>query len=81
MLATTAKWSHARGNEVVPSRWQMTPMSGDRLARVVVTWPIITDLARHRLSVAMRKSPQVATSGDFYLAIDNRPFRKRQHLG
>ena len=24
MLTNTSKWSHARGNEVVPSRWQMT---------------------------------------------------------
>jgi len=24
MLTDTSKWSHARGNEVVPSRWQAT---------------------------------------------------------
>jgi hypothetical protein len=24
MLNNTSKWSHARGNEVVPSRWQAT---------------------------------------------------------
>ena len=24
MLTNTSKWSHARGNEVVPSPWQMT---------------------------------------------------------
>ena len=25
MLDNTSKWSHARGNTVVPSRWQATP--------------------------------------------------------
>jgi hypothetical protein len=25
MLTDTSRWSHARGNEVVPSRWQATP--------------------------------------------------------
>ena len=24
MLTNTSRWSHARGNEVVPSRWQAT---------------------------------------------------------
>jgi hypothetical protein len=24
MLTDTSRWSHARGNEVVPSRWQAT---------------------------------------------------------
>ena len=32
MLDNTSKWSHARGNTVVPSRWQVTL---DRLARSV----------------------------------------------
>jgi hypothetical protein len=27
MLTNTSKWSHARGNEVVPSRWQATTMN------------------------------------------------------
>jgi hypothetical protein len=27
MLDNTSKWSHARGNTVVPSRWQMTRTS------------------------------------------------------
>ncbi len=25
MLSNTSRWSHARGNEVVPSPWQATP--------------------------------------------------------
>ena len=28
MLTNTSKWSHARGNEVVTSRWQMTVLLG-----------------------------------------------------
>jgi dihydrofolate reductase len=28
MLTNTSRWSHARGNEVVPSRWQATPGRG-----------------------------------------------------
>ena len=31
MLSNTSRWSHARGNEVVPSRWQAT-------ARIVYAW-------------------------------------------
>ena len=27
MLSNTSRWSHARGNTVVPSRWQVTPHS------------------------------------------------------
>lgn len=26
MLTHTSRWSHARGNGVVPSRWQATPL-------------------------------------------------------
>ena len=33
MLTDTTKWSHARGNTVVPSRWQAT--SGKRVGQVV----------------------------------------------
>jgi len=28
MLTDTSKWSHARGNEVVPYRWQATILRG-----------------------------------------------------
>lgn len=27
MLTHTSRWSHPRGNEVVPSRWQATPVA------------------------------------------------------
>jgi hypothetical protein len=27
MLTDTSRWSHAHGNEVVPSRWQATPVA------------------------------------------------------
>jgi DNA replication protein DnaC len=33
MLGNTSKWSHARGNEVVPSRWQATCLLGHVLSR------------------------------------------------
>ena len=33
MLADTSKWSHARGNTVVPSRWQATASSEDPRVR------------------------------------------------
>jgi hypothetical protein len=36
MLDNTSKWSHARGNTVVPSRWQMTPG--------LLQYPLVTKL-------------------------------------
>ena len=30
MLNNTSKWSHARGNEVVPSRWQATVLKAGK---------------------------------------------------
>jgi chitinase len=33
MLDNTSKWSHARGNTVVPSRWQVTPLTHEHRAR------------------------------------------------
>jgi hypothetical protein len=35
MLTHTSRWSHARGNGVVPSRWQATPFAS-ALGRVVL---------------------------------------------
>ena len=37
MLTNTSRWSHARGNEVVPSRWQATapePGGGNTAAAI-----------------------------------------------
>ena len=31
MLDNTSKWSHPRGNTVVPSRWQATALSDESL--------------------------------------------------
>lgn len=33
MLTNTSRWSHTRGNKVVPSRWQATAASLRRLLR------------------------------------------------
>jgi hypothetical protein len=35
MLTHTSRWSHARGNEVVPSRWQATFGRGVILGTIV----------------------------------------------
>lgn len=32
MLSNTSRWSHARGNTVVPSRWQVTDLGEGRMA-------------------------------------------------
>ena len=41
MLTNTSKWSHARGNEVVPSRWQATNFY--KLARCTERRQIVAD--------------------------------------
>ena len=33
MLTHTSRWSHARGNEVVPSRWQATASHAHHLVQ------------------------------------------------
>ena len=43
MLTDTSKWSHARGNEVVPYRWQAT--------RAVFWWWLLTWRRRARPTV------------------------------
>ena len=35
MLTDTSRWSHARGNEVVPYRWQATDLFDRSLEKIV----------------------------------------------
>ncbi len=38
MLTDTPKWSHTRGNKVVPSRWQATTATQERTPVVPARW-------------------------------------------
>ena len=44
MLTNTSRWSHARGNEVVPSRWQATLGLGVQGQRLISAWQPRHDL-------------------------------------